>query len=127
MSTISNTAKESAKDVRNAIHDAGKATSAASYDFEKDFETLRDDVGRLAQTIADIASTKGDSAWQRAKSSIDEAVSDAEEKGRQATGAVHDVSDNLVKAIDKSIERRPYTTLALVAGLGFLIGAIWRR
>ena len=48
-------------------------------------------------------------------------------KGREAVDAMRDVSDNFVEAIDKSIKNRPYATLAIVAGLGFLFGATWRR
>jgi hypothetical protein len=40
---------------------------------------------------------------------------------------VRDVRDNLAAAIDKSLERRPYSTLLLAIGLGFLLGAIWAR
>jgi ElaB/YqjD/DUF883 family membrane-anchored ribosome-binding protein len=40
---------------------------------------------------------------------------------------VREVGDNVANAIDKSLERRPYTTLLLAVGLGFLIGALWAR
>jgi ElaB/YqjD/DUF883 family membrane-anchored ribosome-binding protein len=40
---------------------------------------------------------------------------------------VREVRDNIADAIDKSVERRPYTTLLLAIGLGFLIGALWAR
>jgi membrane protein len=30
-------------------------------------------------------------------------------------------------AIDKSLKRRPYTTLALTLALGFLLGVMWAR
>jgi len=55
------------------------------------------------------------------------AVSEAEDKGREAVDAVREVSDHFVEAIDESIKTRPYTTLAIVAGLAFLFGATWRR
>jgi ElaB/YqjD/DUF883 family membrane-anchored ribosome-binding protein len=58
---------------------------------------------------------------------MDEAVADAQDKGRDAAAAVRQVSDNFVEAIDESIKTRPYTTLALVAGIAFLFGATWRR
>lgn len=58
---------------------------------------------------------------------MDDVVSDAQDKGRDAASAVREVSDNFVDAIDESIKRRPYTTLALVAGIAFLFGATWRR
>jgi ElaB/YqjD/DUF883 family membrane-anchored ribosome-binding protein len=40
---------------------------------------------------------------------------------------VREVRDTLAVAVDKSVTKRPYTTLALAVGLGFLFGAIWRR
>ena len=46
---------------------------------------------------------------------------DAQGKGREAAGAMREVSDNFVEAIDESIKTRPYTTLAIVAGLGFSV------
>ncbi len=123
MSIVSDTVKEGAKDVRSAAREADKTSSG---DIERDLQALRDDVSRLAQ-VADIVAIKSNLAWQRAKSSVDEVVSEADAKRREAAGAVHEVSDAMVKAIDESIERRPYATLAFVAALGFLFGAIWRR
>ena len=41
--------------------------------------------------------------------------------------AVREVGDNMVDAIDQSLKHRPYTTLALAVGIGFLFGATWRR
>jgi ElaB/YqjD/DUF883 family membrane-anchored ribosome-binding protein len=54
-------------------------------------------------------------------------VSDAQDKGRQAVEAVTDVRDNMSRAIDKSLEERPYTTLLMAVGIGFLLGALWAR
>jgi ElaB/YqjD/DUF883 family membrane-anchored ribosome-binding protein len=88
---------------------------------------LRDDFRRLADQVAGIVSDSGTAAWQRAKSSIDDAVADAQAKGRDAASAVHEVSDRFVDALDESLKTRPYTTLAIVAGIAFLFGATWRR
>ena len=90
-------------------------------------QALRDDFARLAEQVGDILGNKGNAAWQRAKSSVDDVVAGAQDKGREAVDAMRDVSDNFVEAIDESIKTRPYTTLAIVAGLGFLFGAVWRR
>jgi len=54
-------------------------------------------------------------------------VSDAQDKGREAVEAVSEVRDNVAVAIDKSLKKRPYTTLALTLAFGFLVGAIWAR
>jgi ElaB/YqjD/DUF883 family membrane-anchored ribosome-binding protein len=40
---------------------------------------------------------------------------------------MREVSDQFVEAIDESIKTRPYTTLGMALGLGFLFGAMWRR
>jgi ElaB/YqjD/DUF883 family membrane-anchored ribosome-binding protein len=127
MSSFSDAAKGTVQDARDAIQESGKAASAASGDIQADLQALRDDVARLAQQIADIFAAKGSKAWSRARSGVDEAIADVEDRGREAVDAVREVGDNMVDAIDKSLKHRPYTTLALAVGIGFLFGATWRR
>jgi len=127
MSTASNAMRETAKDAREAAHETGKAASKASDDIQDDLQALRDDVTNLGRQIADILAHSGNRAFKRAKSSLDSVVSDAGERGREAVDTVRDMSDDLVGAIDDSLERRPYTTLAIAVGVGFLFGAMWRR
>ena len=127
MSSISNTMRDTAKNAMDAGQEAGQAASAGARNIQADLVGLRDDVARLTHQIADIFAAKGTASWQRAKSDLDGAISDAGEKGREAIGAVREVGDNVVDAVDKSLKQRPYTALALAAGLGFLFGAIWRR
>jgi ElaB/YqjD/DUF883 family membrane-anchored ribosome-binding protein len=119
--------RDSASDAREGLREVGKAASAASSDIQKDLQALRDDLARLAEEVSGIVAAKGNAAWRRARTSVDGAVSDARNKGREAAHAVHDVSDNFVDAIDESIKNRPYATLALVAAAGFIFGAAWRR
>jgi hypothetical protein len=52
-------------------------------------------------------------------------AADADGPGIKALEGVREVRDNLAKAIDKSLNTRPYTTLMLAVGLGFFFGAIW--
>jgi len=127
MSSISNAAKETVQDARDAIRESGKAASDASGDIQADLKALREDVARLAKQIADIFAAKGDRAWQRARAGVDEALADAGGRGREAVDAVREVGDNMREAIDESLKTRPYTTLALAAAIGFLFGATWRR
>jgi ElaB/YqjD/DUF883 family membrane-anchored ribosome-binding protein len=124
---IRDAANDTARDAREGVREVGKAAADASGNVQDDLQALRDDFGKLAEQVREILATRGNAAWQRAKSSIDDVVSDARDTGRDAAGAMRDVSDNFVEAIDESIKTRPYTTLAIVAGLGFLFGATWRR
>jgi len=96
-------------------------------DIQSDLQTLRDEFRRLAEQVGEVITAKGSAAWQQARPAVDSVVSDAQKKGREAVDAVGDVSDNFVAAIDESIKNRPYTTLAIFAGLGFVLGAMWRR
>jgi ElaB/YqjD/DUF883 family membrane-anchored ribosome-binding protein len=120
-------ARDTASDAREGLREVSKAASAASTDIQKDLQALRDDLARLAEQVGEIVAAKGNAAWRRAKKSVDGVVSDAQDKSRDAAHAVRDVSDNFVDAVDESIKNRPYATLALVAGLGFIFGAAWRR
>jgi ElaB/YqjD/DUF883 family membrane-anchored ribosome-binding protein len=122
-STAAGNASETAKDAR----ETRKAASESSGNLESDLQKLRDEFAHLADQVAAIVAGPGNAAWRRAKSSIDEAVTEAEVKGREAASAMREVSGHFVDAIDESIKTRPYTTLALVAGIAFLFGATWRR
>jgi ElaB/YqjD/DUF883 family membrane-anchored ribosome-binding protein len=130
-STVSSNMRESANDSREGAREIGNAAADASpdmqKDLQKDFQALRDDLARLAEQVTDILANKGNAAWQRARSSVDDVVADAQDRGREAVGAVREVSDNFVEALDDSIKTRPYATLAVVAGLAFLFGSTWRR
>jgi ElaB/YqjD/DUF883 family membrane-anchored ribosome-binding protein len=125
--TVRETARETARDVKDAARESGKAASAASGDIQADLQALRDDVSRLATQIADIFTAKGNVAWNRAKSNVEGVVSDVGAKGQEAMDAVQEVGDKVVDAIDESLKTRPYTTLAIALGIGFLFGAMWRR
>jgi ElaB/YqjD/DUF883 family membrane-anchored ribosome-binding protein len=54
-------------------------------------------------------------------------VSDAKQTGKEAATAFSDVADTFGDALEDSIRRRPYATLTIVAGIGFLFGAAWAR
>ncbi|MGB6535497.1 MAG: hypothetical protein WBF58_05990 [Xanthobacteraceae bacterium] len=126
-STLSQGARETAADAREGVRQAGDAASEAANNLQRDLQALRGDFARLAEQVSGIVSSKGSAAWQRAKTSFDGAVSDAQTKGQQAVDAARDVSDNFVDALDESLKQRPYATLAIAAAIGFLFGATWRR
>jgi ElaB/YqjD/DUF883 family membrane-anchored ribosome-binding protein len=125
--SIRETARETVKDAREAVRESGKAASAASGDIQADLEELRKDVTRLGNQLADIFASRGGAAWSRARSNVEGVMSDVTAKGQEAVDAVREVGDNVVDAIDESLKKRPYTTLAIAVGIGFLFGATWRK
>jgi ElaB/YqjD/DUF883 family membrane-anchored ribosome-binding protein len=128
---IRDAAKETARDAREGVREIGKAAADASNSVEKDLQALRDDFAKLAEQVTDILANKGNTAWARAKSGVkssaDDAMSGAQEAGEEAMDAVREVSDHVIGIVDESVKERPYMTLAIVAGLGFLFGLTWRR
>ena len=126
MSNMSNMARDTVKDAKDAVKETVKAASAASGDIKTDLEALRGDVARLTEQISEIISSKGSATWDRAKANIDGVISDVEHKGQEAVEAVREVGDNMKDALDESLKKRPYTTLVIAFGLGFLFGVMRR-
>lgn len=103
-------------------------------DIEDQMRVIRDDISELTQQMADLIDQTKDEAMaqvktqaRRVKATADSALSDMQDKGRETVDAFRDVADTFGDAIDDSLKRRPYATLAMVAGIGFLLGAAWRR
>ena len=89
---------------------AAESCPRSSPGIQADLESLRSDISRITDQISDIVAAKGSAAWDRARSNIEGAVSDATGKGQEAVDAVREVGDNMIDAIDKSLKKRPYTT-----------------
>ena len=127
MSNTSSVARDTISEAEDGAHDIGKAAAAASGDVHDDLAALRDDVAWLTRQITDIVAARGEATWRKAKSNVEGVLSEAQDKGLEAVDAVREVGDNMVDAIDASLKERPYTTLGLALGIGFLFGATWRR
>jgi ElaB/YqjD/DUF883 family membrane-anchored ribosome-binding protein len=48
------------------------------------------------------------------------------EQGREADERMQQVSGNMKRALDTSLQDQPMATLAMAAVVGFVIGAIWK-
>jgi ElaB/YqjD/DUF883 family membrane-anchored ribosome-binding protein len=97
-----------------------KNASATVESLQEDFSAMRDDVGKLSQQVVDLLSAKGNAAYKKAKKNFDDTTGDAAD-------AVREVRDSFAGAVEESVQERPFTTLALAAGIGFVMGAMWRR
>lgn len=75
-----------------------------------------------ADDLADKATNLAEKTGER----IERTVQDFAERGREATEQVQAVADNFKTAVDKSVKDQPLTTLAVAAGVGFVIGALWK-
>ncbi len=94
------------REAREGVREASKAASDASGELQKDLQALRDDFGRLAEQMADILANRGGAAWQRARASVDDVVADAQDRGREAVGAVREVSDKFRRSA-RRVDQEP--------------------
>jgi ElaB/YqjD/DUF883 family membrane-anchored ribosome-binding protein len=97
-----------------------KNASATVESLQEDFSAMRDDIGKLSQQVVDLLQAKGNMAYKRARKEFDSKTGDAAD-------AIRDVRDTFTGAIEESIEERPLATLAMAVGVGFVLGAMWRR
>jgi ElaB/YqjD/DUF883 family membrane-anchored ribosome-binding protein len=81
---------------------------------------MRDDIGKLSEQVVDLLQAKGNAAYKRARKQFDATTGDAAD-------AVRDVRDTFAGAIEESVQERPLATLAMAIGVGFVLGAMWRR
>ncbi len=97
-----------------------KNASATVDSLQEDFSAMRDDIGKLSQQVVDLLQAKGNMAYKSARKQFNATTGDAAD-------AVRDVRDTFTSAIEESIEERPLATLAMAVGVGFVLGAMWRR
>ncbi|RLJ51657.1 ElaB/YqjD/DUF883 family membrane-anchored ribosome-binding protein [Litoreibacter meonggei] len=100
-----------------------KSKSATAEDLAEQIETLRNDLGSLTQTIADLGKAKGDEALASAKSTADNVrakAADSAETARLQAMELQDQANDFVK-------NQPATALGIAAGLGFLVGFFGAR
>lgn len=53
-------------------------------------------------------------------------ASRAVEQGREAGERLQEVAGNVKGAVDRSVKDQPMATLAIVAAMGFVLGALWK-
>jgi ElaB/YqjD/DUF883 family membrane-anchored ribosome-binding protein len=103
-------------------------------DVDQQLQTIRNEITQLTKQMSELVDQTKDTAMsqvktqvRRAQEAANSAMSDAQATGKEAVDAFRDVADTFGDAIDDSLKRRPYATLAVAAGIGFLFGAAWKR
>jgi ElaB/YqjD/DUF883 family membrane-anchored ribosome-binding protein len=116
-----------------------KATTAGngnitSKEMDREIERLKKDMAQISDHVSKLLNATGSHAARtaryqakRARSTVDGVLSEANEIGTEAAEAMREVRDTLADAVEESVQNRPFTTLAMALGAGFVIGAIWRR
>ena len=107
----------------------------ATYErLEKDVAAVKNDISTLTEQITDALNTFTGTAkkqarqgYKQARANVDSAVDDMSERGSAMMDAAQDAAYSLEESLEDVITQRPLATVGLALGLGFLIGATWRR
>ena len=65
-------------------------------------------------------------AFDKVADNVEGAVKSVTERGREVGQEMQAVAGNLKTAVDTSVKDQPMATLAVVAALGFVLGAVWK-
>lgn len=110
-------------------------TDKATYErLEKDVAAVKNDISALTDQITDALNAFAGSAGKQARRSyrdaranVDSAVDDMSERGGAMMDSAYDAASSLEESLEDAITQRPLATVGIALGIGFLIGAAWRR
>lgn len=101
---------------------------------EKDVSTVKSDIAALTDQITDALNTFAGQAgkqarkgYKQARANVDSALDDASERGGAMLDAAQEAAVSIEETLEDVITQRPLATVGLALGIGFLIGATWRR
>jgi len=92
-----------------------------------DIAALTDQITEALNSFAGTAKTQARRGYKQARANVDSALDEASERGGAMMGAAQDAAASIEETLEDVITQRPLATVGLALGLGFLIGATWRR
>ena len=110
-------------------------TDKATYDrLEKDVTAVKGDIAALTDQITDAINTFAGTAkkqakrgYKQARANVDSTMDEMSERGGAMMDAAQNAAHSIEETLEDAITQRPLATVGLAIGLGFLIGATWRR
>ena len=110
-------------------------TDEATYErLEKDVTAVKNDIAALTDQITDALNSFAGTAtkqarrgYKQARANAESTMDDMSERGGAMMDAAHDAASSIEDSLEDIITQRPLATVGLALGLGFVMGAIWRR
>jgi ElaB/YqjD/DUF883 family membrane-anchored ribosome-binding protein len=103
-------------------------------DAQDQLQALREDFRQLVKLVENLAGGTGAALTAELRSrldrfahAMDEAVSDASGRGRQAASLLNDLGSSARRNAESAVRGRPLGTLALAVAAGFILAAFIRR
>lgn len=105
--------------VRKAVDDA----TATNPDLQAQVTALKEDIASIAATLAKIGKNSAREATSNASSSFE----NARARGEDALDEIRSQAKALEDQLTETVRENPLTTVAVAAGVGFLLALIARR
>jgi ElaB/YqjD/DUF883 family membrane-anchored ribosome-binding protein len=95
---------------------------------------VKNDISALSEQITDVLNAFAGTAqkqarrgYNEARANVDSAYDDLSERGSAMLDSAYDTASSLEESLEDAIAHRPLATIGIALGIGFLIGAAWRR
>jgi ElaB/YqjD/DUF883 family membrane-anchored ribosome-binding protein len=82
--------------------------------------------GNNTSTTSQELRDKATQQYDKMADNVEGAMKSVAERGREVGEDVQAVAGNIKSAVDTSVKEQPMATLAVVAALGFVMGALWK-
>jgi ElaB/YqjD/DUF883 family membrane-anchored ribosome-binding protein len=112
-------------------HWTDKATAER---LEKDVAAVKSDIAALTDQITDALNTFANATgkqarrgYKQARDNVDSTLDDFSERGGAMMDAAQNAYGSIEETLEDAITQRPLATVGIALGIGFLIGAAWRR
>ena len=94
---------------------------------KNDISALTDQITDALNSFAGTASKQARRGYKQARASAESTMDDMSERGGAMIDAAHDAASSIEESLEDMITQRPLATVGIAVGLGFLMGAMWRR
>jgi ElaB/YqjD/DUF883 family membrane-anchored ribosome-binding protein len=94
---------------------------------KNDIAALTEQITDALNSFAGTAQKQARRGYKQARANVDSALDDASERGGAMMDAAQDAAMSIEESLEEVIAQRPLATVGLALGIGFLIGATWRR
>lgn len=126
-------ASKAGDDLRKGVSEIGASVQAASGDIAADLRMLKEDIARLTETVASIASNRGQQAASRVTDGlrgVTEGVSETASSAYAASAEIASAAKTHAKSfagdVEDTVRRNPLGTVLAALGLGMLVGMMSR-